>query len=170
MNGFGSFTQEAEMNVGQQCKWSWEEVNWQITQCQGAGQARGPARMFQCVLKAPSSLGSWQPQLHSIPNACVTFFLFLFLKQGLCCIFFCSSVQFSCSVVSDSLQPHRLQHARLPCPSQTPRTCSNSCPLFIYFYLFIYMAALDLTCDTSDLPLWHMDSLAVPNLEWASFF
>lgn len=32
------------------------------------------------------------------------------------------------------------------------------------------MAALGLTCDTSDLPLWHMESLAVPNLEWAFFF
>ena len=30
-----------------------------------------------------------------------------------------SSVQFSCSVVSDSLRPHKLQHARLPCPSPT---------------------------------------------------
>ena len=38
------------------------------------------------------------------------------------------SVQFSCSVVSDSLQPHGLQHARLPCPSPTPGACSNSCP------------------------------------------
>ena len=38
------------------------------------------------------------------------------------------SVQFSCSVVSDSLQPHGLQHARLPCPSPTPRACSDSCP------------------------------------------
>ena len=37
-------------------------------------------------------------------------------------------VQFSCSVVSDSLWPHGLQHARLPCPSPTPRTYSNSCP------------------------------------------
>ena len=37
--------------------------------------------------------------------------------------------QFSCSVVSDSLQPHGLQHARIPCPSQTPRAYSNSCPL-----------------------------------------
>ena len=36
---------------------------------------------------------------------------------------------FSCSVVSDSLQPHGLQHARLPCPSPTPGICSNSCPL-----------------------------------------
>ena len=39
------------------------------------------------------------------------------------------SVQFSCSVVSSSLQPHRLQHTRLPCPSPTPGACSNSCPL-----------------------------------------
>ena len=36
--------------------------------------------------------------------------------------------QFNCSVVSDSLRPYGLQHARLPCPSPTPRACSNSCP------------------------------------------
>ena len=36
---------------------------------------------------------------------------------------------FSYSVVSSSLRPHGLQHARLPCPSPTPRACSNSCPL-----------------------------------------
>ena len=39
------------------------------------------------------------------------------------------SVQFSRSVVSNSLQPHGLQEARLPTPSPTPRACSNSCPL-----------------------------------------
>ena len=39
------------------------------------------------------------------------------------------SVQFSHSVVSESLWPHGLQHARLPCPSPTPRAYSNSCPL-----------------------------------------
>ena len=38
-----------------------------------------------------------------------------------------SSVQFSCSVVSDSLRPHRLHHARPPCPPPTPRAHSNSC-------------------------------------------
>ena len=38
-------------------------------------------------------------------------------------------MQFNCSVVSDSLQPHESQHARPPCPSPTPRACSNSCPL-----------------------------------------
>ena len=46
-------------------------------------------------------------------------------RQGL------HSAQFSfcCSVRSDSLRPHGLQHARLPCPSPTPRAYSNSCPL-----------------------------------------
>ena len=45
------------------------------------------------------------------------------------CLFFSScSVQFSCSVVSDSLQPHGLQNARPPYPSPTPGACSNSCP------------------------------------------
>ena len=38
-------------------------------------------------------------------------------------------VQFSCSIVSDSLQPHGLQHTRLPCPSPTLGANSNSCPL-----------------------------------------
>ena len=40
-----------------------------------------------------------------------------------------SSAQFNCLVVSNSLWPHGLQHARPPCPSPTPGTYSNSCPL-----------------------------------------
>ena len=40
-----------------------------------------------------------------------------------------SSVQFSSSVVSNSLWPHELQHARPPCPSPTPRVHPNPCPL-----------------------------------------
>ena len=39
-----------------------------------------------------------------------------------------ASAQFSSSVVSNSLWPHGLQHTRPPCPSPTPRACSNSCP------------------------------------------
>ena len=49
------------------------------------------------------------------------------------CVIFCksntNSVHFSCSVMSDSLWPHGLQHARLPCSSPTPGAYSNSCPL-----------------------------------------
>ena len=40
-----------------------------------------------------------------------------------------SSVQVIHSVMPNSLQPHGLQHIRLPCPSLTPGSCSNSCPL-----------------------------------------
>ena len=37
----------------------------------------------------------------------------------------------------DSLQPHGLQHTRFPCPSPTPRTCSNSCPLSQWYHPII---------------------------------
>ena len=45
-----------------------------------------------------------------------------------------SSVQFSCSVVSDSLWPHEPQHARPPCPSPTPRVHPNPCPLSRWYH------------------------------------
>ena len=48
-----------------------------------------------------------------------------------------SSVHFGRSVVSDSLRPHGLQHARLPCPSPTPRVYSNSCSLSLLKLMFI---------------------------------
>ena len=48
-----------------------------------------------------------------------------------------SSVQFSCSVMSDSLWPHGLQHVRLPCPLSTPRACSNLCPLSWWYHPII---------------------------------
>ena len=46
-------------------------------------------------------------------------------------LFVCLSVS---SVTSDSLQPHGLQHARLPCPSPTPGAYSNSCPSSQWFH------------------------------------
>ena len=42
--------------------------------------------------------------------------------------------QFSCSVLSDSLQPHELQHTRPPCPPPTPGVYPNSCPLSWWYY------------------------------------
>ena len=38
-------------------------------------------------------------------------------------------LSFSRSVMMDPMRPHGLQHVRLPCPSPSPRDCSNSCPL-----------------------------------------
>ena len=68
------------------------------------------------------------------------FFIFDFFHQFLTvfCIqvffFFLYWFQFSHSVMSDALWPHGLQHARLPCPSPTPRIYSNSCPLHQWYY------------------------------------
>ena len=59
------------------------------------------------------------------------------------------SVQFSCSVMSDSLQPHEPQHARPPCPSPTPRVHPNTwpssrwCHPYIYMHIHIYLHFLD---------------------------
>ena len=50
---------------------------------------------------------------------------------------FNDSVQFSHSVMSNSLWPHGLQHARLSCPSPIPRVYSNSCPLSGWCHLTI---------------------------------
>ena len=44
-------------------------------------------------------------------------------------LWFCLSIQFIASVITDSLRPHGLQHARLRCPSPTTGASSNSCPL-----------------------------------------
>ena len=50
------------------------------------------------------------------------------------------------SVVSDSLWPHRLQHARLPCPLPTSRACSNSCPLSWWCHPTISFSVVPFSC------------------------
>ena len=57
------------------------------------------------------------------------------------CVCVCVCVCVSHSVVSDSLQAHRPQRARLPCPSLSPGICSNSCPLSQWCYLTISSSA-----------------------------
>ena len=56
------------------------------------------------------------------------------------------SVQFSCSVVSDSLKPHGLQHARPPCSSPTPGVYSNSCPLGRWCHPTISFSVVPFSC------------------------
>ena len=62
------------------------------------------------------------------------------------------SVQISHSVVSDSLRPHGLQHARPPCPSPTPRVCSNSCPLSQWCHSTISSSIVPLSCYLQSFP------------------
>ena len=60
-----------------------------------------------------------------------------------------TSVQFSCSVVSDPLQPHELQHARPPCPSSPPGVYPNSCPSNQYCHPIISFSAIPFSCPQS---------------------
>ena len=65
---------------------------------------------------------------------------------------FCASVQFSRSVVSNSLRPHESQHARPPCPSQTPGVYSNSCPLSQWCHPAISSSVAPLSSCPQSLP------------------
>ena len=60
--------------------------------------------------------------------------------------------QSSHSVVSDSLQPHGLQHTRLPCPSPTPRACSNSCPLSLWCHPTISPSVIPFSSHLQSFP------------------
>ena len=81
------------------------------------------------------ALVSWASQIHNFSISLLSFFCTTLLLS--LTIFFSSSFnhlslcsfQFSHSVMSDSLRPHGLQHARLACPSPTPGAYSDACPL-----------------------------------------
>ena len=99
-------------------------LNYLIRTCHGVENSElifvilGTAHTVDSVLPAfQTVLCIIQYFLHSLFFHSIFWFL---------CI---SSVQFSHSVVSDSLSPHELQHARPPCPSPTPGVYPNSCPL-----------------------------------------
>ena len=77
-----------------------------------------------CEILPFSILVMWFPPSLSQFAIPLIFFLELLPKET-ACIQILDSVQFSHSVVSDSLQPHGLQYARLPCLSPTPGVCTN---------------------------------------------
>ena len=78
------------------------------------------------VVKSQTWLSNWSDWLiHT--KMCVIVYIYIYIQ--LHTFLYVSVSHFSCSVMSDSLQPHGLQHGRPPCPSPTPGVYSNSCPL-----------------------------------------
>ena len=72
-----------------------------------------------------------------------------------------SSVQFSCSVGSDCLRSHELQHARPPCPSPTPRVDSNPCSTSRWCHPAISSSVVPFSCPQSvsasgSFPMSHL--------------
>ena len=84
------------------------------------------SRIFEWVAMSSSRESSWpRDQTWVSYNSCIgVWVLYHWCHLGSPT----AVLQFRRSVVSDSLKPHGLQQARLPCPSPTPGACSNSCP------------------------------------------
>ena len=76
---------------------------------------------------------------------------FIYLWTPVCFYVF-SSVQFSHSVVSNSLWPHGLQHTRPPCPSPTPKVYSNSCPLHQWCHPTISASVIPFSSHLQSFP------------------
>ena len=82
-----------------------------------------------------------------------------------------SSALFSRSVVSDSLQPHALQHARLPCPSPTPRVYSNSCPLSWWCHPTISSSAIPFSFHLQSSPAsGSFSNESVLHIRWPKYW
>ena len=64
-----------------------------------------------------------------------------------------SSVQFSCSVISDSLQTQGPKHSRPPCPSPTPRVYSNSCPSSRWYLPIISSSVIPFSSCLQSFPV-----------------
>ena len=62
------------------------------------------------------------------------------------------TLQFIYSVMFDSLPPHGLQHAKLPCPSPPPRACSNSCPVSRWCHPTISFSVIPFSCRLQSFP------------------
>ena len=85
---------------------------------------------WKCIMCSKKKKKSYFATRFRMPNSC--------LRQVMCHLYSTTlSIQFSRSVVSDSLRPHEPQHARPPCPSPAPRVYPNPCPLSQWYHLTI---------------------------------
>ena len=98
---------------------------------------------FPCYIVGIIQNVTFSDRFLSLHNMCL---MFLHLFVAWCCSF---------TKLSDSLWPHGLQHARLFCPSLSPRVCSNSCPLSWWAYLNI---------STSAAPFCFFPFLLLPSI------
>ena len=74
---------------------------------------------------------------------------------------------FSCSVVSDPLRPHGLQHARLPCPSPSPGVCSDSCSLSLSHPL---LSPSSLALSLSQHQSFPHQELSILHIKWPKYW
>ena len=86
------------------------------------------------------------------PFSCHKLLNSLFISIALCSWHLLCCIQFSCSVVSDSLWPHEPQHARPPCPLPTPGVHPDPCPLSWWCHLTISSSVIPFSSCPQTLP------------------
>ena len=106
---------------------------------------------FEFWIRCFPDFFSWKIFTFSTLHICLEF-IFVCLTTLEYPLFLQDSVQFSCSVVSDSLQPHELQHTRSPCPSPTSRVHSNSRPLSQWCHPAISSSVVPFSSCPQSLP------------------
>ena len=97
----------------------------------------------------------------------------IFRKSTLSMVLICihiSSIQFSCSVMSDSLQPHELQHARPPCPSPTLGVHPNSCPSSRWCIPAILYSTNPFSSCPQSLPASVFSNEATLHMRWPEYW
>ena len=80
-----------------------------------------------------------------------------------------SSVWFSRPILSDSLWPHGLQHARPPCPSPTPRACSDSCPLSCWCHPTISSSVVPFSSHLQSFPASVFSNESALRIRWPKY-
>ena len=117
-----------ECLVIQLCPTLWDPIDYDLPGSSVHGILQ--ARILERVAISTSRESSWPRDWTCVSCIAGRFFTHWIIREALTIV----SVQFSSSVVSDSLQLHELQHTRPPCPSPTPGVHPNPCPLSsIYF-------------------------------------
>ena len=120
-----SYGQRKNENLSPSFKWlrisRQEWISRPLIEARGPSECRAPGNCRRSISRKLALLMALSPRQGR--NNDLGFLVLCLLNR----VMF-SSVQFSCSVVSDSLRPHELQHARPPCPSPTPRVYSDSHP------------------------------------------
>ena len=106
------------------------------------GGGHGNPLQYSC-LKNSMDRGAWQVIVHGVAKSQI--WLNIHMRSF-------TSVQFSRSVMSDSLWPHESQHARPPCPSPTPGVHLNSCPSSQWCHPAILSSVIPFSSCPQSLP------------------
>ena len=119
---------------------------------------------WKCIMCSKKKKKSYFATRFRMPNSC--------LRQVMCHLYSTTlSIQFSRSVVSDSLRPHEPQHARPPCPSPAPRVYPNPCPLSQWWHPTISSSVIPFSSCLQSFPaLGSFSNESALRIRWPKYW